>query len=275
MTRLEVVIRGLVEASGAARAAVVAGPLGASRSVRLEAETSFHAASTMKLAVLVELYRRSSDGSVSLDELVPVRNAFRSVADGSPYALDPADDSETALYDREGRAVSARELGELMITVSSNLATNLLVDRLGAANIDGTVRQLGVEGVCVRRGVEDGPAFAAGLNNTVTAAGLADLLERIADGTAAPPDACVAMLEVLARQAFNEGIPAGLPVGTRVAHKTGSITALYHDAGVVYASGAAPYILVVLTEGLDETVAAPALSAAIAREIHAALVGPR
>jgi len=267
MTNLEAAIRALIRGSGASRVAVAAGLVGGPRSVLIEADTAFHAASTMKLAVLLELYRRVSTGVVPPDAPVPVRNAFRSIADGSPYALDPADDSETALYDREGQTVTARELAALMITVSSNLATNLLVDLLGAEQIDATVRDLGIEGVRVRRGVEDGPAFDAGLNNTVSAAGLASLLERIADGSAAPPDACEAMLDVLARQAFNEGIPAGLPPGTRVAHKTGSISGLYHDAGVVYPSGRPPYVLVVLTEGLDETTAGPALVASIARQI--------
>jgi beta-lactamase class A len=163
--------------------------------------------------------------------------------------------------------VPVRELARLMVTMSSNLATNLLVDRVGAARIDATVRGLGIEGVRVRRGVEDRPAFDAGLNNTVTARGLAALLERIAVRTAAQPEACEAMLEVLAAQEFNEGIPAGLPPDTRVAHKTGSITGLYHDAGLVYPANGPPYVLVVLTAGLEETVAAPALVAAITREI--------
>jgi len=270
MTDLEVAIRALIRGSGASRTAVAAGVVGGPRVVLIEADAVFHAASTMKLAVLVELYRRAWAGAVSLDGSIVVRNAFRSLADGTVYELDPADDSETGLYDRQGEAVTLRELAALMITVSSNLATNLLVDLLGAQRIDATVRDLGVSGIAVRRGVEDGPAFDAGLNNTVTAAGLATLLERIADGTAAPPDACAAMLDVLSRQALNEGIPAGLPPGMRVAHKTGSITCLYHDAGVVFPVGRAPFVLVVLTEGLEETVAGPALVASIAGKVHEA-----
>jgi beta-lactamase class A len=267
MTAFEQTIRGLIRASGATRVAVAAGPVRAPRSVLVEGDSVFHAASTMKVAVLVELYRRAWADGVSLDAPITVRNEFRSLADGSTYTLDPADDAETALYDREGTAMTARELARLMITVSSNLATNLLVDVLGAARIDATLRSLGVEGVRILRGVEDGPAFAAGLNNTVTAAGLAALLERLATGTAAPPGACAAMLEVLSAQAFNEGIPAGLPPGTRVAHKTGSITGLYHDAGVVFPARRPPYVIAVLTEGVDEATAAPALVAAIVREV--------
>lgn len=268
MHELEAPIKARIGASGASRVAVVAGLVDAPERVEIGPFDVFHAASTMKVPVLVELYRRAWSGGMSLDEPVVVRNAFWSAADGSPYRLDPADDSEAALYEREGEAVPAGVLARLMITVSSNLATNLLIDRLGAGAVHATLGLLGVDGIRVRRGVEDGPAFAAGLNNTVTAAGLARLLELIVTGAAAPRAACDAMLEVLAAQAFNEGIPAGLPAGTRVAHKTGSIPRLYHDAGVVYPASAPPYLLVVLTEGLDEQDVAPALVASIARDVH-------
>jgi beta-lactamase class A len=267
MSEIEAAVRRAVKASGASRVAVVAGVAGGPRVVLVEADAVFHAASTMKLAVLVELYRRAWSGGVRLDAPLVVRNRFASIADGSEYALDPADDAETSLYARAGQEVPARELARLMITVSSNLATNLLVDLLGAGRIDAAMRGLGADGVHVLRGVEDGPAFTAGLNNSVTAAGLATLLERIADGTAGPVAACAEMLDLLAGQSFNEGIPAGLPAGRRVAHKTGSIPSLYHDVGVVEALGRPPYVLAILTEGLDERTAGPALVAAITREV--------
>ena len=268
---LEAVIRDLVRTAGAASVAVVACALGGPRAVEVAPDETFYAASTMKVPVLVELYRRAAAGSPSLDEPIVVRNAFTSIADRTPYALDPADNSELGLYARLGTPVTTRELARVMITHSSNLATNLLVERLGAASIDTTMRELGLPGLRVRRGVEDKAAFAAGLNSTVTAAALAGLLERIADGSAAPAGACLEMLDVLAAQAFNEGIPAGLPPGTRVAHKTGWIPALYHDAAIIWPPRGAPYVLVILTRGLDEAVAAPALVARIAGAVHAAM----
>jgi beta-lactamase class A len=272
MDVLERDIRRAIGGSGAGRVAVVAGPLGGARSVSIEPDAWFHAASTMKVAVLLELYRRAWAGAVSLDEPLVIRNEFRSIADGSPYVLRPADDSEFDLYERVGSAVSLRELAFRMITVSSNLATNLLVDRLGGGPaIQATLDSLGIAGVSVLRGVEDDVASGRGLNNTTTARGLADLLEAIALDRAAPPEACDAMLEVLAAQAFNEGIPAGLPPRTRVAHKTGSITSLYHDAAIAYPAAVDQFVLVVLTEGLDERDAAPALVGRIARRVHAGL----
>jgi beta-lactamase class A len=274
MDELESAVRREIAASGAVRTAVVAGAVGGPRAVLVDADEPFYAASTMKVPVLVELYRRAWAGAASLDDVLPVRNAFRSVLDGSPYALDPADDSETALYTREGQTETLRKLARLMIVVSSNLATNLLIDWLGAPAVEATLRALGVEGVHVVRGVEDKRAHAAGRNNTVTAAGLATLLERIAAGSAAPPDACAAMLDVLAAQAFNEGIPAGLPPGTRVAHKTGWYNPVYHDAAVVYPTDGQPYVLVILTEGLDEATTGPALMARISRVVYDSFAGP-
>jgi beta-lactamase class A len=271
---LEAAVRRVAGASGAPRVGVAAGRLGEAPALLVDGDAPFYAASTMKIAVLLELYRRAWAGALSLDEPLVVRNAFRSLVDGTPFTLDPGEDADEGLYELEGAAVAAGDLARRMIVRSSNLATNLLVDRLGAAAIDATVRGLGVTGVHVVRGVGDEAAFAAGRNSTVTASGLATLLERIAEGTAAPPDACAAMVEVLAAQEFNEGIPGGLPSGTRVAHKTGWIASLYHDAGIVYPVDAPPYVLVVLTEGLDETVDGPALVASLSRAVHDVLGAP-
>jgi beta-lactamase class A len=137
-----------------------------------------------------------------------------------------------------------------MITLSSNLATNLLIERLGVSNIRATVHSLGADGMNVLRGVEDGKAFEKGLNNTTTARGLQQLLTAIAGGKAVDADASRQMVEILERQQFNEGIPAGLPPGTRVAHKTGEITKIHHDAAIVFAPR--PYVLVVLTRGIED-----------------------
>jgi len=273
MTRLLEAVRGLILDAGEASVAVVARTVGGPAALAIEAERSFHAASTVKLPVLVELWRAAFSGTCGLDEPIVVRNTFASLVGGVPFRLDPADDSEASLYARAGEAVPARELARLMIVRSSNLATNLLVERLAATRVDAAMRDLGIDGLRVLRGVEDGAAFAAGLNNAVSAAGLARLLELLAMGRVVSRAASAEMLDVLAAQEFAEGIPAGLPAGTRVAHKTGSIAGLYHDAGVVFPDASPPYVVVVLTSGLDERTAAPALVAAIVREVHGA-VGP-
>jgi beta-lactamase class A len=232
------------------------------------ADEPFHAASTMKIPVLIELFHQVREGKLKLDDPLIVKNEFHSLADGSIYALDPADDSETDLYKAAGQTRTLRQLCELMITVSSNLATNLLIEKLGVENIRATVHSLNADGMNVLRGVEDGKAFAKGLNNTTTARGLQRLLEAIARGEAVDKESSGEMIEILERQKFNEGIPAGLPAGTRVAHKTGEITKIHHDAAIVFAPR--HFVLVILVRGLADTKDSAALMADITRQLYQA-----
>jgi beta-lactamase class A len=234
----------------------------------LHADEPFHAASTMKVPVLIELYNQAHEGKLRLESTLIIRNEFRSLADASPYSLDPADDSDASLYGFVGGTRTLAQLSELMITVSSNLATNLLIEKLGVENIQHGVHALGADGMRVLRGVEDGKAFHQGLNNTTTARALARLMEAIARGEAVDPESSHRMSEILERQTFNDGIPAGVPPDTRVAHKTGDITRIQHDAAVVYAPR--PFVLVILTRGIAEQKESYALIAAITRQLYAA-----
>ncbi|WP_337175730.1 serine hydrolase [Paludisphaera sp.] len=231
----------------------------------IRADEPIHPASTMKIPVMIEAYRRAEAGDLRLDDELEVVNSFASLVDGSPYALDPADDSETTLYDRVGGKATVRELVFLMVTESSNLATNILVEKLGAKAVTDLMAKLGAPDLKVLRGVQDGKAYEAGLNNVGTARGTMTILRRLAEGTAVSKSADAAMMDVLRAQKFNDGIPAGLPEGTPVAHKTGSITNVYHDAAVVEPPGRAPFVLVVMTRGLGPQPAARALAADVAR----------
>ncbi len=218
----------------------------------INADSSFHAASTMKVPVMIELFRRASTGSFAMNQGLMLVNQFASIVDGSLYALDPGSDSDSTLYHRIGERVSVDTLLRLMITRSSNFATNTLITLVGAENVTRTMRTLGAMRIQVLRGVEDQKAFDKGLNNTTTARDLAVILRAIEEGRAASPAATREMLGILLAQEFNEKIPAGLPRGTRVAHKTGEITAVSHDAAVVYPAGRKPYVLVVLTRGIAD-----------------------
>jgi len=222
----------------------------------------------MKVPVLIELFQQVREGKLKLDDPLPIRNEFHSLADGSVYTLDAADDSETELYKAVGKTRTLRELSELMITVSSNLATNLLIEKLGVENIRATVRSLHADGMNVLRGVEDGKAFAKGLNNTTTARGLQQLMDAIAHGEAVDRESSKQMVEILERQTLNEGIPAGLPHGTRVAHKTGQITKIHNDAAIVFAPK--PFVLVILIRGIADQKESAALMADITRQIYQA-----
>ena len=165
--------------------------------------------------------------------------------------------------------MSVRELVDRMITRSSNLATNAVIAVIGAERANATARALGARRMNVLRGVEDTKAYGAGRNNTTTARDLAALLVALERGDAASPAHTDSMRSILLRQEFNDRIPAGLPRGTRVAHKTGEITAVAHDAAIVYPSGGrAPYVLVVLTRGVRDTNASAALAADISRLVY-------
>jgi beta-lactamase class A len=218
----------------------------------LNADSSFHAASTMKVPVMIELFRGAAAGSFAMDQRLMLVNQFASIVDGSLYSLDSTSDSDTTLYHRIGERIAIDTLLRLMITRSSNFATNTLIALVGADNVTRTMRSLGAKRIQVLRGVEDGKAFDKGLNNTTTARDLAIILRSIEEGKAASPAATRQMLGILLAQEFNEKIPAGLPAGTRVAHKTGEITAVSHDAAIVYLPGRKPYILVVLTRGIPD-----------------------
>lgn len=234
-------------------------------SLDINADSVFHAASTMKIPVMIEVLRRSQLGGFGLDQEVLLVNQFASLADGSPFSLNVADDGDTTLYQRIGQRVTVRELLRRMITRSSNLATNQLIELVSAAKVTETAHEFGAVHLSVLRGVEDQKAFDKGLINTTTSADLATLLAAIEKGTLLSPASSAEMREVLLAQEFNEKIPAGLPPGTKVAHKTGEITAVSHDAAVVYPQGRKPYVLVVLTKGIRESAASSTLIADISR----------
>lgn len=233
----------------------------------IAANDTFHAASTMKIPVMIALFRQADAGQLSLDQGLLVVNSFGSIVDGSNYSLDPGDDSDSAMYAFIGKRVPIRDLIEHMITRSSNLATNTLIAVAGAANANATAHALGATQMRVLRGVEDGKAFARGMNNTTTARDLSALLLAIERGTAASPRSCVAMRDILLREIYSGDIAAGLPAGTPVAQKTGSITGVLHDAAIVYPRGGTPYILVVLTASIPDEPVAKALTTDVSRMV--------
>ncbi|HLJ68569.1 MAG TPA: serine hydrolase [Chloroflexota bacterium] len=237
-------------------------------SLFMRADEPFHAASTMKVPVLIELYRQVHAGKLRLDDTLVLKNEFPSLVDGSPFSLNAADDSEASLYAAIGSRRTLAQLSDLMITVSSNFAANLLIGKLGVGNIRNTVHALGADGMQVRRRLEDSKAFEQGINNTTTARGLWRLMQAIARGEAVDSGSSRQMREILERQTFNDGIPAGLPPGTRVAHKTGDITRIQHDGAIVYAPR--PFVLVILTRGISEQKQSYALIADITRQLYAA-----
>jgi beta-lactamase class A len=215
----------------------------------------FHAASTMKVAVLLGLFHAAGAGRLRLEDRLHVRNRFRSIADQSIYRVHRDRDADSAVHRRVGRSLKLLELAEPMITHSSNLATNLLLEFLTPQSIQSMLAEARVEGVNVVRGVEDNVAFERGLNNTVTPRGLVQLFRLLRENQLFPEAARRQMLDILFAQEFNSMIPSLLPSAAQVAHKTGEISTCTHDAGFVLLPGRRPYAVAILTEhppGIDE-----------------------
>ena len=264
-TSLRATLEARIADTGAETVGVYLKDMRSGDSVLIAPDVRMHAASMMKVPVMIQLFRDRDAGLVRLDDSVTITKTFRSIVDGSPYDLGAPDDSDTTLYHRVGERESIRFLLDRMIAVSSNLATNMLIELVGAERTQATMRELGADSIAVLRGVEDGKAYAAGLNNTTTARDLGVIFDAIAEGRAASDASCREMIAILERQEFNEGIPAGVPSGVRVAHKTGWITGIRHDGGILTLPNGRRYVLVVLTRGVDDVATADSLIADISR----------
>jgi beta-lactamase class A len=236
----------------------------------LQGDRWFHAASTIKVAVLLAVFRAADEGRFQLDDSLHVRNRFFSAADGSLFRLSQDRDATPELYAAIGRTAKISSLAHAMIGGSSNLATNLLLEFVGVEYTRRILREAHVEGVELKRGVEDHAAHESGVNNEATADGLLTLLSALR-GDFLKPETKRELIQILLEQRFNSMIPAGLPAHAAVAHKTGEISTASHDIGIVYLPEREPYIVAILTEfdedkaGRRETVAA--ISAAIYRSL--------
>jgi beta-lactamase class A len=243
------------------------------KTVFIREKEMMHAASTMKVPVMIEVFRQAEKGKFGLDNRLPLRNEFHSLVNGSLFYLNKEDDSDKDIYALVGGEMSIRALTERMITVSSNFATNILVDLVQAKNVMATLQELGIRRMQVLRGVEDSLAYEKGLNNQTDACDLMLVMEAIAGGKASSEAACQEMIRILRRQTFRNGIPAGVPQGVPVGNKTGSITGMEHDAAIVFPPGRKPYVLAILTRGIRDGEQGEKLIACLSRLIYAEVAG--
>lgn len=248
--------------------AVAAKALASGETLLINEREQFHAASTMKTPVMIEVFAQAKSRKFSLQDSVVVKNEFRSIIDSSTYAMDLGEDSDDSMYKRIGSTASIRELVDHMITVSSNLATNILIDLIGARNVTASMRSLGARDIQVLRGVEDIKAFERGMNNTTTAYDLLVVYEAIGMGKVVDEQSCGEMLKILLAQKFRDKIPALLPEGTNVAHKTGNITGVEHDGGIVFLPDGRQFVLVLLSKNLENATDAKKLIGRISRKMY-------
>lgn len=226
--------------------------------INIHADESFHPASTIKVHIMMEVFRQAQAGTLSLDEQISIFNLYTSITDRSPFSLDVKDDSEISLYERIGETESIRELTRLMIVRSSNLATNILLEKVGTQQVNDFIAELGIQDVSVIRGMEDKVALAMGMNNSASARGLTQTMRLIAEGKVVSKEISEEMIEILLGQEFNESIPRLLPKQVRVAHKTGWSDDNHHDTGIVFPENRKPYAISIMTRGFLEDKASEA-----------------
>ncbi len=239
----------------------------------INVQDSFHAASTMKTPVLIELYKQAAAGKFALTDSIEVVNTFYSIVDSSTYSLNIDDDSENKLYDQIGTKRTIADLAYDMIIYSSNLATNIVIGLVDAREVTQTMRELGAPEIEVLRGVEDIKAFEQGLSNSTTAYDLMLIYEKLAKGEVVNPEASEKITDILLDQQFNDIIPAQLPEDVKVAHKTGSITGVHHDSGMVFLPDGRTYILVILSKQLGDFDAGTQRMARVSRMVYDHVVG--
>jgi beta-lactamase class A len=239
----------------------------------MNAHESFHAASTIKTAFLIETFKQAAEHKISLSDSIFIHNDFKSIVDGSIYHLDSTDDSEQDLYRRIGEKETIYNLLFRMITQSSNFSTNLIVDLIGAKNANQTMRSIGAKDIQALRGVEDNKAFDLGMNNTVTAYDLMIIFDHIAKGTVVNKQACDSMIQILMHQQLREKIPAKLPADVKVANKTGSIEKISHDSGIVFLPDGRKYVVVLLSRGVEDEESVNETLANVSRIVYDNVVG--
>src|SRR3972149_9703014 len=228
----------------------------------------FHAASTMKTPVMIEVFKQAAENKFNLDDSIEIKNEFKSIVDDSIYALYIADGSGEKLYNFIGKKKTIRELVFDMITVSSNLATNILIELVGAKNTTETLRSIGANDIKVLRGVEDNKAFQLGLNNIVTAFDLMLMYQYLAKHELVSHEASKEMINILLHQKHNSRISAKLPPDVKVAHKTGSITGVGHDSGIIFLPDGRKYVLVLLSKNVKDEKAVIEAQAEVSRIIY-------
>lgn len=238
------------------------------KKILINVDERFHAASTMKTPVLIELYKRAENTDLDLQDSILIKTEFKSIVDGSPFSMEVNEDSEKDLYRNLNKNTTFYKLAYEMITRSSNLATNILIDYLDAKKVTSTMRDLGADSINVLRGVEDLKAYRQGLSNTTTARDLLVIFEHLSSDTLISKEANEEMLNILKDQVYNDMISAKLPEGTEVAHKTGWITNVHHDSGIVFTDKDEGYILIFLSKNAPDREAVLEAAANISKMIY-------
>ena len=231
----------------------------------------FHAASTIKTPVMIEFYKQLHQGKLSLEDTLQIKNEFKSIVDGTMYKLSEFDDSDKNTYNKLGQYYSINNLIYEMITISSNFATNILIDYIGANNVTKSMKEIGALNIDILRGVEDIKAFELGLNNTTSAKDLLIIYEKLAKGKIINNKSSAIMIDILKDQKYDDIIPKYLPKDIEIANKTGMITGVHHDSGIVFLKDGKKYIIIILSKNMSDMESGTEMMAKISELIYKTL----
>lgn len=228
-----------------------------------------HAASTMKVPVMMEVFHQVETGKLNMDQKILVKNEFASIVDGSPFSLTKEDDSEQELYSHLGESMTLSSLLQRMINSSSNFATNMIIQIVDARTVMELMKRIGAKDMTVLRGVEDIKAYDAGKNNTTSARALAQCLKSILTSDVFSPQSQQQMLAILQSQKFQEigGALRKIDPQLQIASKDGYITEIHHDAAIVRDKAGKNTILVILTRGVKDDKAGEAMVGVLATDV--------
>jgi len=237
-------------------------------SILINSHEDFHAASTMKTPVMIEVFKQAAEGEFSLQDSLVIKNEFKSILDGSSYSMELGRDSGEHLYEQIGQKRSIQDLVTDLIIYSSNLATNIVIELVDAKNVNKTMRELGANNINVLRGVEDMKAYEAGLSNSTTAYDLMLIFEALANGKAVNPEADEKMLQILQQQKHTDLIPALLPENLKIANKTGWITGVHHDSALIELPNGKKYVLVLLSKNMEDMEAGTKMLTEVSKMVY-------
>lgn len=236
--------------------------------ITINPDTVFHAASTMKTPVMIEVFKQAEQGKFSVYDSIRIENKFYSIVDSSEFSLDLDPDADDPYERRVGEMATIYDLTHAMITYSSNIATNLIIQRVGAENTTETMRGLGAQNIQVLRGVYDMKAYERGLSNRTTARDLAVILKSIAKGKVVDAEKSQLMKDIMEDQFYKDMIGRTLPDDAVVASKSGFITGVRHDSGIVTLPDGRSYVLVYLSKDVPDEDRSVEIGANLSRMVY-------
>lgn len=199
---------------------------------------SVPSASIIKIPILVELMEQVKAGKVNLDETYTL------------VAADKTGGSGVMASYPDGQQMSLKEVARLMMIASDNTATNIFIRKLGREKINDRMKLLGLASLQLNRVMMDTAAVSRGIDNYVTARDINALLRLIYGHKVATPNLCEQMMEFLFENRDTVTLPRLIPKTIKIAHKTGGLTYVRGDAGIVFA--ATPFVISVFVRGTPE-----------------------